>query len=99
MKQLGFLLLAAFASINAKASEVGATFPQLANSTALMAVAIAETGASASLAIEPDDNVKQSAQHSKLDSYVEDAYHTLSVEIEQRIMQTLPTENAAFANR
>lgn len=99
MKKFGFLLLAAFASINAKASEVGATFPQLANSTALMAVAIAETGASASLAIEPDKDVVQTAQHSRLDRYIENASAELSTEIEQRILQALPIKEAAFANR
>lgn len=99
MKKIGFLLLAAFASTNATASEVGATFPQLANSTALMAVAIAETGASASLATKPDRDVTQPAQHSQLDHYVESAYRTLSVDIEQRIMQTLPREDAVVANR
>lgn len=99
MKYIGFLLLATCASINAMASEVGATFPQLANSTALTVVAIAETGASASLAIEPDNDVIYATQHSSLDVYTANAYEELAAEIEQRVLQELSLYSTTLANR
>lgn len=99
MRKIGFLLLAACASTNALASEVGATFPQLANSTALMAVAIAETGASASLAIEPDREVMPVTQHSPLDRYVENAYEELTSQIEYKILNDLYLDSVVLATR
>lgn len=95
MNKFGFLLLAALAPTGALASEVGATFPQLANSTALIAVAIAETGASASLAFEPDSDVINATQHSHLYSYTEQAYEALSTELEARILEEVLEEVAS----
>ncbi len=100
MNKFGFLLLAAFASTNALASEVGAPFPQLANSTALVAVAIAETGASASLVRQPDIDVVQSTtQHSPLDTYIAEAYEQLATDIEERVLLELRQFDRALAQR
>lgn len=88
MNKLGFLLLAAVASKGAMASEVGAPFPQLANSTAVLAVAIAETGASASLALEPNDEAN-STQHQQLDAYTKTALDEISQNFQARVLSTL----------
>jgi hypothetical protein len=95
MNKLGFLLLAAFASNGALASEVGAPFPQLANTTAVLAVAIAETGASSSLAVEPEQDVKEAIQHAPLHTYTESALEEMAVDLEQRILQGLAARYAA----
>lgn len=95
MNKLGFLLLAALASKGALASEVGAPFPQLANTTAVLAVAIAETGASSSLAVEPEQEVKEATQHSPLHTYTESALEEMAVDLEQRILQDLTARYAA----
>ena len=89
MNKLGFLLLAALASKGALASEVGAPFPQLANSTAVLAVAIAETGASSSLTVEPEQEVKMANQHIPLHNYTESALEEMAVDFEQRVIQDL----------
>lgn len=89
MNKLGFLLLAALASKGALASEVGAPFPQLANSTAVLAVAIAETGASSSLTVEPEQEVKTANQHIPLHNYTESALEEMAVDFEQRVIQDL----------
>jgi hypothetical protein len=96
MNKLGFLLLAALTSKGALASEVGAPFPQLANSTALIAVAIAETGASSSLAVEPEQEVTMAHQHVPLHSYTENALEEIAVDYERRVLQDLETR---FASR
>jgi hypothetical protein len=95
MNKLGFLLLAALASKGALASEVGAPFPQLANTTAVLAVAIAETGASSSLAVEPKQEVKEATQHAPLHTYTESALEEMAVDLEQRILQDLAARYAA----
>jgi hypothetical protein len=95
MNKLGFLLLAALTSKGALASEVGAPFPQLANSTAVIAVAIAETGASSSLAVEPEQDVKTVHQHIPLHSYTENALEEIAVNYEQRLIQDLETRFVA----
>jgi predicted RNA methylase len=95
MNKLGFLLLAAFASNGALASEVGAPFPQLANTTAVLAVAIAETGASSSLAVEPKQEVKEATQHAQLHTYTENALEEMAVSLEQQILQDLAARYAA----
>lgn len=89
MNKLGFLLLAAFASKGALASEVGAPFPQLANSTAVLAVAIAETGASASLAFEPNEEAASLTQQQQLDTYTEMALTEMSQNLRSRILDNL----------
>lgn len=89
MNKLGFLLLAAFASKGALAGEVGAPFPQLANSTAVLAVAIAETGASASLAMEPNDEANSVMQHQQLDAYTATALDEISVNFQERVFDDL----------
>jgi hypothetical protein len=94
MNKLGFLLIAALASKGALASEVGAPFPQLANTTALMAVAIAETGASSSLAVEPEQ-VIEANQHTPLHTYTESALEEMAVDLEKRILQDLSDRYAA----
>jgi hypothetical protein len=96
MNKLGFLLLATLASKGALASEVGAPYPQLANSTAVLAVAIAETGASSSLAIEPEQDVNTVNQHVPLHSYTENALEAIAVDYEQRVLQDW---EARFASR
>lgn len=48
MNKFSFLLLAVFASNGAFASETGASFSQLSNSTAVAAVAITDTGVKSS---------------------------------------------------
>jgi len=96
MNKLGFLLLAALASKGALASEVGAPFPQLANTTAVLAVAIAETGASSSLTVEPEQDVKEANQHATLHSYTESALEEMAVDFEQRVLQDL---EARYASR
>lgn len=96
MNKLGFLLIAALASKGALASEVGAPFPQLANTTAVLAVAIAETGASSSLAVEPEHDVKEVNQHAPLHTYTESALEEMAVGLEQRILQDL---SARYASR
>lgn len=95
MNKLGFLLIAAFASNGALASEVGAPFPQLANTTAVLAVAIAETGASSSLAVEPEQEVKEANQHAPLHTYTESALENMAVDFEQRVIEDLESRYAA----
>jgi predicted RNA methylase len=97
MNKLGFLLLAALASKGALASEVGAPFPQLANTTAILAVAIAETGASSSLAVEAKPEVvEEAAQYIPLHTYTENALEEMAVNFEQRVLQDL---EARYAGR
>lgn len=90
MNKLGFLLLAAVASKGALASEVGAPFPQLANSTAILAVAIAETGASSSLAIfEPEAPEAAATLHETQQRYIDRAMEQIAHEVEQRIYMNM----------
>lgn len=90
MKKLGFLLLAALASKGAMASEVGAPFPQLANSTAILAVAIAETGASSSWAlIEPEALEAAATSHEAQQRYLDRAMEQIAHEVEQRIYMNM----------
>lgn len=89
MKKLGFLLLAALASKGALANEVGALFPQLANSTAVSAVAIAETGVSSSLAFLPTNQNTTTQRAANLNDYVENAVNEISSDLKQRILSTL----------
>lgn len=89
MNKLGFLLLAALASKGALASEVGAPFPQLANTTAVLAVAIAETGVSASLALEPNDEATSAPQHQELDAYTDAALKEMSRDFHARALDNM----------
>ena len=89
MNKFGFLLLATLASNGALASEVGAPFPQLANTTAVLAVAIAETGASSSLAVEPKEDSLEVIQQANLHSYTENALDELATDFEQRVLSDL----------
>jgi hypothetical protein len=93
MNKLGFLLLVAVASTDALASEVGAQFPQLANSTAVLAAAIAETGVSASVATAPNDKANSAMQH-PIDAYTQAALEQLSTELRMRIMGDLNDRTA-----
>lgn len=99
MKNLSFLLLATFASTSALAGEVGATYPQLANSSAEVAVAIAETGASRAPAYDMELNVAASTQYSPLEHYIENAYQELMLDIQNRIQDRVPYLDTVLAYR
>lgn len=99
MKNYGFLLLAAFAFTNANAGEVGATFPQLANSPALMAVAIADTGVSASLAIQKTPEIATNNHQLPLEQYIESAYQSVMNQIHERVESSVPEYRTIFAQR
>lgn len=90
MKKLGFLLLAMFASKGAIAAEVGAPFPQLANTNAVLAVAIAETGTSATgWALEPISKDTANTQHATLNDYAEVTLEKLTLTTRERILSQL----------
>ena len=90
MKKPGFLLLALLASKGALANEVGAPFPQLANTTAVLAVAIAETGTSStSWALEPNVMDNTATQHDSLNTYAEVALEKLTLTLRERILTQL----------
>lgn len=95
MNKLGFLLLAALVSKGALASEVGAPFPQLSNSTALPAVAVAETGASSSLALDVDSDDSATTQHASLNTYVENALNAIAYDYERRLLRNFEYRVAA----
>lgn len=96
MKKLGFLLLAVLASKGVSAAEVGAPFPQLANTTAVLAVAIAETGTSASgWAFEPNAAKPSATQpHATLNEYAEVALEKLSLTTRERILSQIEAHYA-----
>ena len=98
MNKLGFLLVAVFASKGALASEVGAPFPQLANSPAVLAVAIAETGASSSLAVKPEQDVTKAKQFLPLHDYIEVTRAEMAATFEKQILQKLETLNTASSH-
>ena len=96
MNKLGFLLLALVASKGALATEVGAPFPQLANTTAVLAVAIAETGTSATgWALEPMvENDTKATQHATLNEYAEVTLEKLSLTMRERFLSQLESRYA-----
>ncbi len=97
MKKLGFLLLMLMASKGVAASEVGAPFPQLANTTAVLAVAIAETGTSTmSWALEPSTEDTASTQHELLNDYAEMTLDKLSAVTRERILSQLELQYQIF---
>lgn len=90
MKNLGFLLLAIFASKGALATEVGAPFPQLTNTTSALEVAIAETGTSTTgWALEPVAYDTPAMQRTNLNDYAEIALEKLSLTMRERILSQL----------
>lgn len=105
MKKLGFLLLALLASKGASASEVGAPIPQMANSTAVLAVAIAETGAAArwthpQTQAEPREHnqaasqtVSGKAETDDLERLSQATFEQVNVEAMQRIAKQLRLGN------
>lgn len=91
MKKLGFLVLALVASKSAVAGEVGAPIPQLANSTALLAVAIAEAGAAAHLtAKDVVSNAREQSTNDldpKLEAYVNDTFESIHQQTKMNILE------------
>lgn len=93
MNKLGFLLLALLAPKGVEAAEVGAQFPQLANTTAVLAVAIADTGTSTtSWAFDSTSEQRSVAQHATLDKYAETTLEKLSHTTRERIFNRLETQ-------
>lgn len=89
MNKSKMLLLGLLASTGANATEISAPISQLASSPAILAVAIAEAGASASLALDPQARNFITQERSDLDSYVDSAIDRISLQLEQRILATL----------
>lgn len=89
MNRFLVLLLATVASTGAKASEVGAPIPQLANSPAILAVAIAEAGASAAWALEAQAKHAPNRTRTGIDEYVERAFDHFSEQLQERIFADL----------
>lgn len=82
MNKFGFLLLAAFASTNALASEVDAPFSQLSN----IDVSIAEAGISESLSLI---KVNAAALQAPIYEYAENVFAEVSADIEEDFLDSL----------
>ena len=90
MKTLALAFLTAIASSGVVASEVGASYPQLAGGNATnVAVAIAETGASTSWATKPFENMATAKQTRELNDRVEGINAQMNIELEALIAEKL----------